>query len=60
VGVRADFPGDVRTVVTFKPLGNQTELTVTEYGFPDSQMFEFAVTGLNQSLDKIAVIFIQA
>jgi uncharacterized protein YndB with AHSA1/START domain len=60
VGVRADFPQDLRTVVTFKAKGSRTELTVAEYGFPDSQMFEFAEMGLNQSFDKMAAVLAAA
>ena len=60
VGLRADFPMDVRTVITFKALGEQTELIITEFGFPDSQMFEFAEMGLNQTLDKLAATLIDA
>jgi uncharacterized protein YndB with AHSA1/START domain len=60
VGVRSDFPEDVRTVITFRALGDKTELTVAEYGFPDGQMFEFAELGLNQSLDKMTIILANA
>jgi uncharacterized protein YndB with AHSA1/START domain len=54
VGLRADFPRDVRTVVTFKAVGAKTEMTMTEYGFPDSEMFKMAEMGLHQCLDKMA------
>jgi uncharacterized protein YndB with AHSA1/START domain len=54
VGLRPDFPQDVRTVVTFKAVGDQTELTMTEYGLPDTQMFELASVGLHQCLEKMA------
>ena len=57
LGVRPDFPKDIRTVITFKAKGAKTEMTVTEYGFPEGQMYEFAETGLNQSLDKMAATF---
>ncbi len=60
LGLRPDFPEEVLTIVTFKAIGGQTELTVTEYGFPDTQMFEFAVMGLNQSLEKMAASFARA
>ena len=57
VGMPPDFPEDIRTVVLFKKLGaNQTEMTVTEYA-DMGQMAEFAKMGLEQSLDKIGVIF---
>jgi uncharacterized protein YndB with AHSA1/START domain len=59
LGLRADFPKDVRTVITFKDLGERTELSVAEYGFPDSQMFEFAELGMHQTLDKMAASFVE-
>ncbi len=60
LGLRADFPEDVRTVITFKPIGDQTELTIAQYGFPEGEMFEMAEMGLNQSLDKMAATFAEA
>jgi uncharacterized protein YndB with AHSA1/START domain len=60
LGLRADFPQDVRTVITFKPLSGKTEMTITEYGFPEGQMFEMAEMGLHQSLDKMAATFTAA
>ena len=60
VGLRADFPQDVRTVITFKAVGDKTEMTMTEYGFPDTQMFELAELGLHQTLDKMAASFPRA
>ena len=60
LGLRADFPEAVRTVIHFTARGGKTELAMTEYGFPDSQMFEMAEAGLNQCLDKMAAIFAQA
>lgn len=57
LGLPPEFPKDVRTVVTFKDLGNgRTEMTVTEYGLPtgETEMGRNAEIGLNQSLDKMA------
>lgn len=57
VGMPPDFPEDIRTVVTFKDRGEgKTEMTVTEYA-DMGQMTEFAKLGLEQSLDKIFLIF---
>jgi uncharacterized protein YndB with AHSA1/START domain len=58
VGMPPDFPEDIRTVVRFKDLGNnKTELTVTE--FADMGLTtEFAIKGLQQSLEKMDTIFI--
>ena len=60
LGLRPDFPQNVRTVVTFKAVGDKTEMTITEYDLPDTQMFEYAEAGLNQSLDKMAASFAKA
>lgn len=59
LGMPADFPMDIRTMVTFKDLGdNKTEMTVTEYA-DMGQMTKFAKIGLEQSLDKMYKIFDQ-
>jgi len=58
IGMPPEFPRDMRTVVTFKALGDgKTEMTVTEYNMPtaDTEMGRNAELGLNQSLDKMAV-----
>jgi len=58
IGMPPEFPRDIRTVVTFKDLGNgKTEMTVTEYNMPtaDTEMGKNAELGLNQSLDKMVV-----
>jgi hypothetical protein len=49
-----DFPKAVRTVVTFKRIrGDMTELSVTEYAWPVSQMMVYSLAGLHQSMDKL-------
>lgn len=61
LGLPSEFPLDVRTVVTFKDLGNgQTEMTVTAYGMPDAstELGRNATLGWNQSLDKMAATFV--
>lgn len=56
VGMPADFPEDVRTVVTFESLGeNQTKMTVTEYA-DFGQIAHFAQLGLEQSFGKMREI----
>ena len=59
VGMPPDFPQDIRTVVTFKAVGEKTELTITEYALPspDTQMGKNAELGLNQCMDKMVHIF---
>ena len=57
LGMPADFPEDVRTVVTFKETGKgQTEMTVTEYA-DFGQMSHFAQLGLEQCFDKMKEIY---
>jgi uncharacterized protein YndB with AHSA1/START domain len=57
VGMPADFPMDIKTVVTFREIANnKTEMTVTEYA-DFGTISNFAQIGLEQSLDKIAAIF---
>lgn len=55
VGMPADFPQDMRNLVTFKDLGDgRTELTVTEYDWPVGRMMELSETGMKQCLEKMA------
>lgn len=57
VGMPSDFPEDIRTVVTFRELGNnQTEMTVTEYA-EFGKISSFAQIGLEQSVEKMVAIF---
>jgi uncharacterized protein YndB with AHSA1/START domain len=57
VGMPSDFPLDIRTVVTFKEVTVvQTEMTVTEYAAFGS-IGNFAQIGLEQSLEKMSIIF---
>lgn len=58
IGMPADFPQDLRNLVTFKDLGNgKTELTVTEYGWTVGQMMEMSKMGMEQCLNKMAASF---
>ena len=57
VGMPADFPIDILTIVTFKVVRDtQTEMTVTEYADFGS-ISNFAQIGLEQSCDKMIAIF---
>jgi hypothetical protein len=57
VGMPADFPIDIKTVITFKEIEtNKTEMTVTEYAEFGS-ISNFAQLGLEQSMDKMLAIF---
>lgn len=53
-GMPPDFPKEIRTTIVFKAKGNMTELTITEYDWPVSQMYVYSLAGLHQSIDKLA------
>ena len=58
LGMPADFPEDIRTLVEFKKLDeNKTEMTVTEFA-EFGQMSKFAQMGLDQSIDKMLALFL--
>ncbi len=54
LGMPPDFPKELRMLVTFKAKGVMTELTVTEYDWPVSQMYVYSLAGMHQSIDKLA------
>ena len=57
VGMPADFPLDVRTIVIFKKLEkNKTGMTVTEYA-EFASISNFAQIGLEESMEKMVAIF---
>ncbi len=56
IGMPSDFPKEIRTVVLFKPKGNLTELTITEYGWTPSPMYVYSYAGLQQSMDKMVEV----
>jgi uncharacterized protein YndB with AHSA1/START domain len=56
-GLPPDMPEEVRNLVSFKPVGNKTELTVTEFDWPVGQMMEMSKLGMEQCLDKMAATF---
>jgi len=54
-GMPPDFPKELRMTVLFRRTkGDMTELTVTEYDWPVSQMMVYSLAGLHQSIDKLA------
>ncbi|HKC36303.1 MAG TPA: SRPBCC domain-containing protein [Chitinophagaceae bacterium] len=57
IGMPSDFPLDIKTIVSFKEVEEgKTEMTVTEYA-EFGTISNFAQTGLEQSMDKMAAIF---
>lgn len=58
LGMPPGIPKDVPHVITFKDQGNdQTEVTVTEYGYTSEQAAGLSKQGMDQCLDKMAAIF---
>src|SRR5712691_5446724 len=54
IGLHPGVPQDVRHVVTFNAReDNQTEMTVTEFGYTPDQIFDISKAGLEQCLDKM-------
>jgi len=54
MGIPPGVPHEVRHVITFKALdGNQTEMTVTEYGYTSDQARDLSKVGMEQCLDKM-------
>jgi uncharacterized protein YndB with AHSA1/START domain len=58
LGLPPGVPKEVRNVNTFKDLGDgTTELTISEYSYPNEQVRDMSRMGLEQCLDKMAAIF---
>lgn len=54
MGMPADFPEEIPSILAFKRVGEKTELTAIEYGWTLGQMREMSKLGLEQCLDKLA------
>jgi uncharacterized protein YndB with AHSA1/START domain len=54
IGMPADFPKEILTVIVFKAKGSLTELIITEYGWTAGQMAVYSYAGMQQSIDKLA------
>lgn len=58
IGLPPEIPLEVPHIITFKSLGdNQTEITVTEFGYPSDEIVEMSKMGMAQCLDKMAASF---
>lgn len=60
VGMPPDFPKEIRSQVLFRAKGKMTELVITEYDWPVSQMSVYSYAGMQQSIDKLAVSLAKA
>jgi uncharacterized protein YndB with AHSA1/START domain len=57
-GIPQGVPKEVRHVISFKALErDQTEVTVTEYGYASAEVRDLSRLGMEQCLDKMAGIF---
>jgi uncharacterized protein YndB with AHSA1/START domain len=54
IGMPSDFPRTVNFEIDFIEKDAQTKLTIKEYNWTLGQMYDYAVAGMNQSLDKLA------
>lgn len=54
IGMPADFPEEIPTLLAFESVGEKTKLTAIEYGWTLGQMREMSKLGLEQCLDKLA------
>jgi uncharacterized protein YndB with AHSA1/START domain len=55
IGLPPEIPLEVPHIITFKSLGaNQTEITVTEFGYSTDEIVEMSKMGMAQCLDKMA------
>ncbi len=54
IGMPAEFPAELHAVVTFRPRGDMTEITITQTGWTPSQMFVYALAGTQQQTDKLS------
>lgn len=57
VGMPAEFPRDVATVVTLTPKGDGTEVSITEHTTTSKQMMEMSQLGLEQVMDQMGKTF---
>jgi uncharacterized protein YndB with AHSA1/START domain len=54
MGMPADFPKEIPTVVTFKRVAGKTTVKVTESGWTPGMMHDFSEAGMSECLDKLA------
>jgi len=61
IGLPAEIPPEVRHLITFDVVSdNETELTVTEFGYISDEILELSRAGMNECLDKMAATFLDA
>lgn len=53
-GMKGDWPLELLVTVTFQEDGGKTKFTLQHEGFPDRENRDLALSGWNESLDKLA------
>jgi len=59
IGLPPEFPKEVPHSISFKAIGDLTEITITEREWPMIQMRVFSYAGMQQSMDKLAEVLAQ-
>jgi uncharacterized protein YndB with AHSA1/START domain len=58
IGLPPEIPAEVPHVVALRSVSeHETELTVTESGYPSAEIVELSRLGISQCLDKMAALF---
>ena len=57
MGMPPGIPKGVPHVITFRKVGDKTEMSITEFGYKDEQTMQMSKAGLEQCLDKMAASF---
>lgn len=57
MGLPPELANGVRHLITFRNVGGKTEMTVTEFGYTNKETMEMSKAGLEECLDKMAVIY---
>jgi uncharacterized protein YndB with AHSA1/START domain len=57
MGMPPGIPKGVPHVITFKKIGDKTEMSIIEFGYKDEQTMQMSKAGLEQCLDKMAACF---
>jgi uncharacterized protein YndB with AHSA1/START domain len=57
IGMPAEFPRDVATIVTLTPRDGRTEMTITEHTTTSQALMDGSQQGLEMCIDQMAVTF---
>jgi hypothetical protein len=57
IGMPAEFPRDVATIVTLTPRDGRTEMTITEHTTTSQALMDGSQQGLEMCIDQMAATF---